>query len=95
MLLRANPLQDVRNTREIEHVFLRGKHYNRADLDQVLADVRDSVAAPPPPEPVAEAVDLPGEEITRGRISFKFGDFPGGHEDFVNGASFAAGGSHR
>ncbi len=83
VLLRANPLQDIRNTREIEHVFLRGKHFNRADLDQVLAGVRDSVSAPPPPEPVAEAVDLPGEEIARGRISFKFGDFAGGHEDFV------------
>ncbi|MDD5219906.1 MAG: amidohydrolase family protein [Candidatus Bipolaricaulis sp.] len=41
VLLRANPLDDVRNAREIEAVFLRGRYYDRAALDQLLAEARD------------------------------------------------------
>jgi imidazolonepropionase-like amidohydrolase len=41
VLLRANPLGDVRNAREIEAVFLRGTYYDRAGLDRLLAEARD------------------------------------------------------
>ncbi|MDD5264275.1 MAG: amidohydrolase family protein [Candidatus Bipolaricaulis sp.] len=41
VLLRANPLEDVRNAREIEAVFLRGTYYDRAALDRLLAEARD------------------------------------------------------
>jgi len=43
VLLRANPLQDVRNAQQIEGVFLRGKHYSREDLDRLLAEARELV----------------------------------------------------
>jgi imidazolonepropionase-like amidohydrolase len=43
VLLRANPLQDVRNAQQIEGVFLRGEYFSRDDLDQLLAEARELV----------------------------------------------------
>jgi imidazolonepropionase-like amidohydrolase len=41
LLLRANPLDDVRNAREIEGVFLRGRYFDRDELDRLLEEVRE------------------------------------------------------
>lgn len=38
VLLNANPLEDIRNTREIRAVVADGRLYRRADLDRLLAD---------------------------------------------------------
>ena len=46
LLLRANPLEDVRNAQRIEGVFLRGQYFNRNDLDRMLEEARQ--AAQPP-----------------------------------------------
>jgi imidazolonepropionase-like amidohydrolase len=40
VLVRANPLDDVRNAREIETVFLRGQRFDRAALDRLLDEAR-------------------------------------------------------
>jgi imidazolonepropionase-like amidohydrolase len=40
VLLDANPLEDIRNTRKITAVFSRGKYFPRRDLDAILASVR-------------------------------------------------------
>jgi imidazolonepropionase-like amidohydrolase len=40
VLLEANPLQDIRNTRRIAAVVLRGALYDSSGLDQILAAVR-------------------------------------------------------
>jgi imidazolonepropionase-like amidohydrolase len=40
VLLEANPLQDIRNTRRIAAVVLRGALYDRNGLDQILATVQ-------------------------------------------------------
>jgi imidazolonepropionase-like amidohydrolase len=40
MLLEADPLQDIRNTRRIAGVFLRGAYYDRAGIDGLLANVK-------------------------------------------------------
>ncbi len=40
VLLDADPLQDIANTRRIASVVLRGRLFQRRDLDRVLADVR-------------------------------------------------------
>jgi imidazolonepropionase-like amidohydrolase len=45
VLLDANPLDDISNTRRIHSVILHGRYFSRADLDQMLAAVR-AVAAP-------------------------------------------------
>jgi imidazolonepropionase-like amidohydrolase len=35
VLLDANPLEDIRNTRKIEAVFTHGRYYARKDLDAI------------------------------------------------------------
>src|SRR5436190_5006787 len=37
VLLRNDPLQDIRHTREIEAVFVSGKYHTRQDLDAMLS----------------------------------------------------------
>jgi hypothetical protein len=39
VLLDGNPLEDIRNTRKIAAVFLKGKLLKRADLDQILSQI--------------------------------------------------------
>ena len=36
VLLNANPLDDIANTREISGVMVRGRYFDRADLDTIL-----------------------------------------------------------
>jgi imidazolonepropionase-like amidohydrolase len=44
VLLDANPLEDIRNTRKIDSVILGGKVYSREDLNHILADVEQLAA---------------------------------------------------
>ena len=39
VLLKANPLEDITNTRLINGVMVRGRWYTRADLDMMLEEV--------------------------------------------------------
>ena len=45
VLLDANPLEDIRNTRKIRAVILRGKFLDRAALDSLLADEKSFASA--------------------------------------------------
>jgi len=45
VLLDRNPLEDIRATRSIHAVILRGKLYDRAALDEMLAKTKARVAA--------------------------------------------------
>ena len=45
LLLRSNPLDDIAATRKIEDVVLKGKAYDRGQLDAMLDDVQARVAA--------------------------------------------------
>ena len=45
VLLRENPLTDIRNTRSIEAVVLGGRLYRRENLDALLAHVEASVGS--------------------------------------------------
>jgi imidazolonepropionase-like amidohydrolase len=38
ILVRANPLEDIRNAQQIESVFLRGQYFSREDLDRLLKE---------------------------------------------------------
>ena len=38
VLVKGNPLEDIRNARLIEGIFQRGKYYDRADLDRLLSE---------------------------------------------------------
>ena len=42
LLLTANPLEDIRNTQNIDSVVLRGKLFTRSDLDQLLQTVENA-----------------------------------------------------
>jgi hypothetical protein len=42
VLLDANPLLDIRNTRRIRAVVLNGRLYRRGDLDRLLTEVEKS-----------------------------------------------------
>lgn len=46
VLLRANPLERIGNSREIESVFLGGRHYDRAGLERLLAFARGQANTP-------------------------------------------------
>jgi imidazolonepropionase-like amidohydrolase len=46
VLLDADPLADIRNTRRIFAVIQAGRLFSRADLDALLAEVRSAVAIP-------------------------------------------------
>lgn len=41
VLVKANPLEDIRNAQQIEAVFFRGHYYSRDDLDRLLAEAED------------------------------------------------------
>jgi hypothetical protein len=46
ILIRGNPLEDVRNSQQIESVFLRGRYFSREDLDQLLVEARELAQQP-------------------------------------------------
>jgi imidazolonepropionase-like amidohydrolase len=48
VLVRANPLDDIRNARKIEGVFLHGKYFHRQDLDTLLLEAKDLAQTTPP-----------------------------------------------
>lgn len=85
LLVRANPLEDVRNAAQIEAVFLKGRHYDRAALDGLLAEARDLVKSGATAPVAADEIklELPGEVVRRGRYAAKFGQFNAGTEDFL------------
>jgi imidazolonepropionase-like amidohydrolase len=46
VLVRANPLEDIHNTQQIEGVFFHGIYYNRPDLDRLLDEAKDLARQP-------------------------------------------------
>jgi hypothetical protein len=41
VLREANPLEDIRNTREIAAVVVAGQYYSRPELDKMLARIAE------------------------------------------------------
>ena len=48
VLVRGNPLEDIRNAQQIESVFLRGQYFSRQDLDRLLVEAKDLAQNPTP-----------------------------------------------
>ncbi len=48
VLLRQNPLTDIRNTRSIEAVMLAGRWFDRAALDGLMSQAREAAEGTPP-----------------------------------------------
>ncbi len=84
VLLDANPLSNIEAVRHIRAVWLRGKYYDRAALDALLAEVEQSVRGATVPETQAgPQPDIPGRVVLRGQYQMKFGQLDAGVEDFV------------
>ena len=81
MLVGGNPLLDVRYAADIRGVFLNGRYLDREALDAVM----EGVAAAQVQTVTAETIslELPGEEVFRGRYHSKFQESDGGVEDFL------------
>lgn len=56
VLLDADPLQDIHNTTKISEVFLDGKEYDRAALDQILASAEKNANA-------QQTLTMPGPDV--------------------------------
>ncbi len=87
ILLTANPLDDIGNTTKITAALNRGYH-DRAALDKLLAEAKslasdEPAAAAAPAGKGAVTLELPGDQVARGRYKVKFGNFDAGTEDFL------------
>jgi len=49
VLVKGNPLEDIRNARQIEGVFLRGKYFDRNALDGFLREAEELAKQPTNP----------------------------------------------
>jgi imidazolonepropionase-like amidohydrolase len=49
VLVRGNPLEDIRNAQQIEGVFLRGQYFSRGDLDHLLQEAQELARQPAQP----------------------------------------------
>lgn len=47
IVLRADPLADIGNTRSIDAVMVRARHLSREELDAGLRDIRERYRSPP------------------------------------------------
>ena len=84
VLLGANPLEDIRNAKQIRAVLLDGRLFDEPSLAAMLEEIRGEVAASTPSAAAGEVdLSLPGEVLHRGRYKAKFGQFDAGIEDFV------------
>lgn len=85
VLCGANPLEDIANAKKIQHVFLAGKHFDRAALDGLLEKAKQAAGGTAAPAAAGDQAELtaPGEVIVRGTYAVKFGTFDAGSEDFL------------
>ncbi len=92
LLVAADPLRDVQNARDVQGVFLRGRWFDRAALDGVLAQVRerargvltgDAAAAAAGEGETQAPLQLPGEVVARGRFASSFNGQPSEREEFL------------
>ena len=87
VLARANPLESIENAAKIEHVFLAGRHFDRAALDGLLAKARSAAEEARKAAATAAAapaeLTAPGEVVLRGVYRMKFGKFDAGSEEFL------------
>jgi len=64
LLLNKNPLEDITHTKTIEAVFLRGKVFNRSELDRMLDEVKRKVRSPKYSEWIEKSLRINGLEVT-------------------------------
>jgi imidazolonepropionase-like amidohydrolase len=85
LLLDADPLDDIHNTRRIAGVMARGRYLARAELDAMLAQVAAEFAGPQDPFRGAPALRVEGEAVFRADYDITWADVPFGAERVVVG----------
>src|SRR6185369_9576399 len=80
VLLDANPLDDIRNTRRIAGVMARGRYRARAELDALLERIAAGFAAPPEPFRGAPALRVEGDPVFRAEFEVTWADAAFGAE---------------
>jgi len=88
VLVRGNPLVDVRHAADIEAVFLDGRYLDRNTLDGMLEGV--ATANRPIVAVDEERLELPGAEVARGRYLSKFQEFDAGAKSSLSHATTRA-----
>lgn len=85
VLLRSDPLVDVRNYSQIEAVALRGRWFDRAALDGLLAQAREAASGASEIVAAAQVLvqEVPGEPVHSGSFEFRFAGNPAGRENFL------------
>lgn len=83
VLLRENPLEDIKAVRQIETVWLRGQRWDRAALDALLKKIADAAAGDSRPADPTTKPELPGELLLSGTYQLKFQQFDAGQETFM------------
>lgn len=83
LLTRGNPLDDVRHASEIEAVWARGRYFNRAALNRLLAEAREEVMARSSVPDPAVPLELSGDVVARGRYNLFYEQYGDGTEEFL------------
>jgi len=98
LLVRSDPLTDVRHASEIETVILRGRVLDRAELDRLRSGATPSApAAPAAADDWTVPMDLPGTTTHRGTYRLRFEQWAAGEERLAitrEGQSREGGGTH-
>lgn len=68
VLLGANPLENIANTRGIRAVIANGRLFRRTDLDSILANVEAEISLTSIAVPVYEVLERDGSEAARARF---------------------------
>ncbi|MCH7872990.1 MAG: amidohydrolase family protein [Planctomycetes bacterium] len=82
-LTKRNPLEDVRNANDIAGVFLRGRFFDRKQLDDLLAKARRYAKGTRDNTPQKVDMSLAGQVIRRGTYRSTFNNMDAGKEDFI------------
>ncbi len=84
VLIRKNPLLDIRNAREIEAVFLRGRYIPADEIEELRQETLAMVKGVSKPGSSGEVdLNLPGTLIHRGTYTSTFNGMNAGSEDFA------------
>lgn len=87
LLLDANPLDDIHNTRCIAGVMARGRYHARNELDAMLGQIAKGFAGPQDAFRGAPAQSVDGELVFRGEYDITWRDIPFGGERLAVGRS--------
>ncbi|MBC8136678.1 MAG: amidohydrolase family protein [Fibrella sp.] len=82
LLIRKNPLDDIRNAAQIEAVFARGNYFDKAALNRLLTEAQQDVRARSPDPSQKVTIDIPGQVIAEGNYDLFYEKYGDGRDEF-------------